>query len=847
MKPEYRSGAPVSWRLAWQFARPEMRGSVARFRVFLAALMLGVAAIGAVGSIAASMRAGIAENARSLLGGDFELSSQHTPPDSALIAELSSLGQSSDVIQMRAMLNTVDGRRKLVELKAVDNAWPLVGQVELSDGLTLETALSDNNIVIDEALGRALGLMIGDKVRLGDATLRISAFLLYEPDRSISFISFGPRVLVNMDTLTATALKRPGAFITYRSRFILPEQTISAGREARITEALTDTHVRLRTTANAAPGIKRFITRGELFLTLVGLTALLIGGLGVGGAVRAWMTSRMYVIATLKCLGASSALIFRVYIMQVMAMAAIGVIGGLLLAIASPALAQFLLGDYAGVTLVKGIYIRPLFVAACFGLLTTFVFAVWPLAQTRHIRAAFLFRTRVMLPSKWPGLGAVLAVAAGSLALLGLALMATGNIALSLSFMGGTFASLLLLAGLAEVVLAALRRVRSPAYVPIRIGLSAITRAGSPLRAIVISFGLGLSVLVTVTLSQFNLTSQLNSQAADTAPDWFFIDIQPDQITPFLALAETTGGSKTQVNKTPMLRGRVTAVKGISSADIDPPEGTAWILNGDRALTWSPEPPQGVEIIEGEWWDKDYRGPPLVSVSHDMFVDFDLSLGDTIGLNILGRDITMTIASTRQITWESFNINFLFIASPGLVDKAPHSWLATTLSDDDKTASEIEQAISTTFSNISAISVKEAVGKAVEILTLLGQAIQITALVTMISGMAVLAGTVAISESQRLSDSIILKTLGATRRDIMLAWLFEYCLLGLLTALVACLIGTTASWALISLFLKAEFIFDTQTVIFTAFLGSGATTLLGLIGALRSLSQKPGPYLRETL
>ena len=230
-----------------------------------------------------------------------------------------------------------------------------------------------------------------------------------------------------------------------------------------------------------------------------------------------------------------------------------------------------------------------------------------------------------------------------------------------------------------------------------------------------------------------------------------------------------------------------------------------------------------------------------------MFVDFGLSLGDTIGLNILGRDITMTIASTRQITWESFNINFLFIASPRLVDKAPHSWLATTLSDDDKTASEIEQAISTTFSNISAISVKEAVGKAVEILTLLGQAIQITALVTMISGMAVLAGTVAISESQRLSDSIILKTLGATRRDIMLAWLFEYCLLGLLTALVARLIGTTASWALISLFLKAEFIFDTQTVIFTAFLGSGATTLLGLIGALRTLSQKPGPYLRETL
>ncbi len=839
------SKTDISWRLAWQFARPEMRGSVARFRVFLAALMLGVAAIGAVGSVASSMRAGISENARTLLGGDIELSSQHTPPDAAINDELSVIGQRSDVIQMRAMLHTMDGRRKLVELKAVDNAWPLVGQANVSDNLMLEKALSENNIVIDATLGRALGLSVGEKVRLGEAKVQISAFLDYEPDRSISFVSFGPRVLVSMQTLEASKLKRPGAFVTYRSRFILPEQAVNSALENRINNALAGTHIRMRTQASAAPGIDRFINRGELFLTLVGLTALLIGGLGVGAAVRAWIASRMYVIATLKCLGASSALIFRVYILQVMAIAAIGIIGGLFIAMLSPALAQLVLADYAGVTFAIGIYIRPLTIAACFGLLTTFVFAVWPLSQTRYIRAAFLFRSRVMLPNGWPGTGATLAVGLGSLLLLGLALLATGNFGLSLFFMGGTFACLVLLAGLAEAVLAILRQVNSPSYVPVRIALSAVTRTNSPLRAIVVSFGLGLSVLVTVSLSQFNLDAQLNSQAATKAPDWFFIDIQPTQIQDFLNRTERAGGAKTLIKKTPMIRGRVTEIGGIASADIEPPEGSAWILNGDRALTWSASPPSDVELVKGVWWDKDYRGPTLVSVSHDMFVDFGLSLGDTVSFNILGRDITMTIASTRQVTWESFNINFLFIASTGLLDKAPHSWLATTSSPDEDTASRIEQAVSTGFSNISAISVKDAVGKASAILSLLGQAIQITALVTMISGMAVLAGTVAISETQRLSDSIILKTLGATRRDIMLAWLFEYSLLGFLTALVACAIGTTASWALIALFLKADFILDIRTVLLTAFIGSSATTFLGLLGALRSLSQKPGPFLRE--
>ena len=296
-----------------------------------------------------------------------------------------------------------------------------------------------------------------------------------------------------------------------------------------------------------------------------------------------------------------------------------------------------------------------------------------------------------------------------------------------------------------------------------------------------------------------------------------------------------------------MLRGRVTALNGVPTSQIDKDVESGWVLRGDRALTWQALPPEDVNIVKGDWWPADYAGPPLLSVTDEMADDFGLSLGDTVSLNILGREITGTIANTREVAWESFRINFVFIMSPGLLEGAPHSWIATTKSGSEKAASDIERAVTSSFSNISALSVKQAVSTVEKVLDLLGKAIQLTAGVTLLSGLAVLAGSVATSEAQRISDSIILKVLGARRLDIILSWLFEYALLGILTALVASVIGTAVSWSLIVLFIKAEFIFNLPLIISTAFIGAGVTTILGLIGAMRSLSFRPAPFLRETV
>jgi putative ABC transport system permease protein len=397
---------------------------------------------------------------------------------------------------------------------------------------------------------------------------------------------------------------------------------------------------------------------------------------------------------------------------------------------------------------------------------------------------------------------------------------------------------------LGEVLVRGLRRLPAPRYVPARLALSAITRPGSPVRSVIIAFGLGLSVLVTVALSQTNISRQIDTRVSEDAPAWFFIDIQPAQIDSFMNIAEGTPGIS-NVGRTPMLRGRISELGGRSSDSFDMNNGSAWVLRGDRALTWSATPPETGEIIAGSWWQSDYSGPPVASMSAEEARDLGVWVGDTVVFNVLGRPITAEIVNIREVEWESFSINFVFVLSPGVLEAAPHNWMATTYATDDAAATEVERNVASEFANISAISVREAVDTAQRVIGLLGAAVQLTAAVTLVAGLAVLAGTVASTEAQRLADSVILKVLGATRVAITIAWLLEYALLGVLAAAAATIIGTIASWAMIETLLQSSFEMDFGLVLITTLAGAAGTAVLGLIGAARTLGRKPAPLLRE--
>jgi putative ABC transport system permease protein len=847
----FSSSSEVSIRLAFNIARRELRGAFGRFRVFLIALTLGVTAIGGVGSIAESMRHGIAENSRLLFGGDLDASSTHKPASVEVLAEMRRHGQTSSVVQMRAMLSAIkddEPTRRLVSLKAVDDHWPLLGAPRLDPPISIAQALKTIDgipgIVANPGLLRVLGADVGDTVRLGNIDVHVSAILLHEPDRGFGFERFAPSVIIADDNLDATGLNVAGALLTYHERLLLDDPSQDQAILAGLKDKSENSIIRLRHHRQGSAGLESFLNRTETFLTLVSLTALLIGGLGVSSAVRAWLTSRMPVLATLKSLGAPATLIFRIYFIQVLILATIGVAMGLTFALVTPWVVSTLIGTIVLVPpIAADVFPAPLLAAAGFGFLTAIAFSLWPLGKARDVNPSQLFRTLVMPPAGRPRKRYLAAIIAATLGLMALTWWTTTSPTLAAGFMLGVFTSLILLAILGDVVMRIISRLPKPQITALNLAMAAITRPGNSTRAVVVTFGLGLAVLVAIAVSEFNMNKQINARLADEAPAWFFIDIQPHQKAEFLATTADLVGED-NIAMVPMVRGRVVALNDIPAEEINAPQSEEWILRGDRGLTWSAVPPKDAKIVTGSWWQEDYRGPLQVSVDDDAMLAFDLSLGDSITLNIAGRELTAIITSSRQIEWQNFGLNFVFVLSPGVIETAPHNWLATVATDDLQIEAAVDRNVAAIMPNVSSISVREAAATVSRILGLVSIAIQITAAITIVAGFSVLAGTVAASEARRINTSIILKVLGATRRVILMSYIYEYALLGLITGVVAVLIGTAASYAVVTIFLQSDFTFPPMLAATVALGGMVATVVLGLIGASRTLGQKPGPVLR---
>ncbi|MGU9962466.1 MAG: ABC transporter permease [Candidatus Puniceispirillales bacterium WSBS_2018_MAG_OTU23] len=835
--------------LAFRIAKRELRGSLSKFRVFLIALTLGVTAIGAVGSIADAMRYGIAINSRLIFGGDLDASSTHKPAPQTVLAEMAKYGKTSSIVQMRAMLGGVKDDqpiRRLVSLKAVDDQWPLLGKPVLEPQIPIAQALAiwDGmpGIVANPGLLRVIGAAVGDTVRLGDIDVYVSAILIKEPDRGFGFEQFAPSVLIADENLDRTGLNVPGALLTYRERLLLDNPKRDIAILDGLKASSDNSFVRLRHHRQGSAGFQGFLSQTETFLTLVSLTALLIGGLGVSSAVRAWLSDRMPILATLKCLGAPAPLIFQIYFIQVLILTAMGIALGLSIATIAPWVVKVLLT--ATVPIESGFFLEPLLTAAGFGLFTAITFSVWPLGKAREVKPSHLFRTLISVPTGQPKKRYLLVIAASSLGLVGLTWLATTSPVLAIGFVLGILSALVLLAIIGDLVVRGITLLPKPKSTALRLAMAALVRPGNNTRTVIITFGLGLTVLVAIALSEFNISRQIGTRLNDEAPAWFFIDIQPHQKEQFLQTTSALVGEDNIV-MVPLVRGRVVALNGIPAEEINAPQSEEWILRGDRGLTWSDTPPEGTKIVKGEWWPTGYNGQMQVSMDDEAMVAFGLGLGDSVTLNIAGRMLEGVITSSRQIEWQNFGLNFIFVVSPGAIELAPHNWVATVATDDDAIEAAVDRNVAKIMPNVSSISVRTAVETVRRILGLVSTAIQITASITLVAGFSVLAGVVAASEARRINSSIILKVLGATRRVILMSYIYEYALLGALTGFVAVLIGSAASYAVIVIFLQNSFVFSPILAGSVALGGAVATIILGLIGASRTLGKKPGPILRQ--
>ena len=825
--------------LGLKLARRELRGGTRGLRIVLACLALGVASIAAVGSLRAAIQAGLQADGARLLGGDFEIRAGYAPVPPEAVAWATSRGAvASTILMTRAMLVAPSGERALVELKLVDQAYPLYGALRLEPG-----PLERGTVAVEPAVIERLGLRIGDEIRLGEARLRLAATIAEEPDKVASPTIFGPRAMIRLDDLAATQLAQPGSMINNEVRFRLPEG-VDVGRFARdLRDAFPNAPWRLRLASQAEPGVSRFLDRAASFLTLAGLTALLVGGIGVATGVRAWLEARGRTIATLRCLGAPAGAIFATYLWQVAWLALLGTGLGLVAGFGLTALAASALSGVLPVPAVLVPYWAPLGLAALYGVLTALAFSLWPLGRAREIPGAALFRDSFAPARAWPRWPLVALNAVAVLALIGLVVLTAEQPLFALWFCLGAAAALALFRFGATALMALARRLpraRRPAW---RLGLANLHRPGAPTPIMVVALGIGLTTLTGIAQIQGNLTAAITSELPNAAPNFFFIDIQPSQVPAFDAMLRANP-AVTETRRVPSLRARVVSVKGVPAEQLRVSPDTAWALNGDRGLTYTGPMPADTRLVAGTWWAADYRGPPLVSFDAQIAAGWGVGVGDEITVNVLGRDVTLTIANLRQVAWRGLGLNFTLIASPGLLEAAPHTHIATVRNAPAADAALLRQ-VTDAFPNVSGVRVREVLEGVAALLGRLSGALTATGSVTLLAGMLVLAGAVAAGQGRRVREAVVLKTVGASRAQIRGAFLVEFGVLGLVAGGLAAAAGTAASWGVTRFIMRQDWVFLPGTLAATI-LGCMAVTLaFGYAGTALALRARPAPFLRN--
>ena len=833
---------------AVRFALRELRAGLNGFVIFLALIALGVAAIAAVGSVSRAMTVGLAREGAVILGGDLSVTLVQRQATADERRFLENAGTVSEIASLRGMARRTDGSdQTLVEIKAVDAAYPLTGSLDIAPGGSGLDAARPLDALADPELLSRLGLAVGDPITLGAAELRIAGTIAREPDKLSTGLGFGPRLLVSRAALDASQLVQPGSLVQWAYRVRLPAGGDPVGLGARAGTEFPDAGWQIRTRDDASPGLKRSIEQFAQYLTLVGLAALIVGGVGVANAVGAYLDMKRPVIATLRSLGASARFVVALYFLQIMAIALVGVVLGLVLGALVPLVALRFLVDVLPVGAETGFYPGELAIAALFGLLTAVTFALVPLGRIRDVKPTALFRDGgPASPGRVRPAFLVAAIAAAGLtATLSVVLAYDRRIALL--FVVAMAGSFLLLRLVGSLVILAARHAPRLHATEWRFAIGNIHRPGALTGSVVLSLGLGLTLLVSIALIDGSLQRQLTRSMPENGPSFFFLDVPSAEIAPFTDFLKKEVPAAT-LDSVPMLRGRIISMGGIAAADLKPAADQAWVLQGDRGVTFSATVPRNSRLVAGEWWPADYAGPPLVSLEARVAEGLGVKLGDSLVVNVLGRPVEAKIANLRQVDWESLGINFVLVFSPNAFAGAPYTVLTTLAypgAADPALEARLMQDAGKAFPGITAVRVREALDRVSDILGQLMLAIRIASSVALAASVLVLGGALAAGHHRRLHDAVILKTLGATRRQLIAAFSLEYGLLGLATATFGVLAGSLAAWGVVGGVMKQTFHFAAVSAVGAAVAAVLVTVVLGLAGTWRLLGQKAAPVLRN--
>ncbi|MER2632753.1 MAG: ABC transporter permease, partial [Rhizobiaceae bacterium] len=760
-------------RLALTLAFRDLRGGLAGFGVFVACIAIGVAAIVGVSSLARGLSDGLAGEGRRIMGGDLSFSFLQREASAEERAYFDRSGKTLGLAFLRSMARTPGGGATMVELKAVDAQYPAFGTLKTEPAATPAALFARKDgrygIAVDPDLMARLDLKVGDRLLIGQADFDIRGVIETEPDRVAGGVGFGPRVLMGQEGLGATGLLQPGSLVRWAYRVTLPGAEPDTARlaavEAQARAAFPDAGWDIRSRENAAPQLQRNLQRFTQFLTLVGLTALAVGGVGVANAARAFIDRKRLTVAALKSVGASGGLMFLTLFAEVLAIGLIGTLIGVAVGSLAPFAVKVLYGAALPVPFAATLYGREILVGLAYGMVTVAAFAIWPLGRAHDIPVSALFRDLVSEDTKWPRPVYIAAVVAATALLIAIAVAFAWDRRIALIYIAAAGGAFFVLRLVSALIMALARRSPRPRSTEWRLALVNLHKPGTLTPSVMLSLGLGLTLLVALGLIEHNLRTQLTRALPETAPSFFFVDIPAAETADFETLIreKAPAGVLTRV---PMMRGRVTALKGVRAEDIKADDKVAWVLEGDRGLTFADAPPPGSVLSAGAWWPTDYAGPPLVSMEEELARGLNLAIGDDITVNVLGRAITARIANLRKVEWQSLGINFVLVFSPNTFAGAPYSNLATlTFHEKASEAQELAvlKAAAAQFPSVSYIRVKEALETIDAIVSKLAVAVRGASAIAILASVIVLGGALAAGRRVRAQEAVILKTLGATR------------------------------------------------------------------------------------
>ncbi|HET7888031.1 MAG TPA: FtsX-like permease family protein [Bradyrhizobium sp.] len=840
--------------LPLRYALRELRGGLRGFYVFIACIALGVMTISGVGSVAASLGDGLAREGRTLLGGDvaFSLFQREAKPEE--IAVLRARGEVSSIATLRGMARTADDRLALVEIKAVDGRYPMLGHLSLEPELPVDDLLAERDgafgAAADQTLLTRLDLKLGDRVHVGQASFQIRSIVSAEPDKLAGGLGFGPRFLVSEAALRASQLLQPGSLVRWTYRVKLPDEASGSRSTTRfiddVRQALPQAGWEVRSRDNASPQLERTIQRFTQFLTLVGLAALLVGGVGVANAVKSHIDRRRDVIATFKAVGGTGRDVFAIYLTQVIGLALIGSAIGLAAGAALPFLIVHLFGKLLPLPIEPTLHPAELALSLVYGLLTALAFGMWPLGRVHDVPVAALFRDTVASAWHRPRWRYLASMAAVIVLLIAVVVGLSYDRRVATIFVVSSIAVFALLRGVAALLMALARRLPRSEMTMLRLAITNVYRPGALTPSVVLSLGLGLAVLVTITQIDGNLRRQFMAALPERAPSFYFIDIPSTDADRFSAFLKQAAPGST-VEEVPMLRGRIVSARGVRAEDLKPSTDAEWVLQSDRGLTSTGEIPKGSKIVEGAWWDADYSGPPLVSIEKKIADGLGLKVGDEIVVNVLGRDISAKIGNMRTIDWQGLGINFVLVFSPNAFKGAPHTHIATLTEPHPSAATDaaIVKSVAGAFPMVTSVRVREALETIGSVVSNLVLAIRGASAITLVSAILVLGGALAAGHRHRVYDAVILKTLGATRARLLGAYAIEYLLIGLATAVFGVITGSLAAWLIVTRLMTLSFVWQAGSAAGVVASALVVTVGLGLAGTLLALNQKPAAVLRN--